>query len=393
MEPVPPQWLNDTTANLVWGTNWINGIREISVLRSQKAIERKQSLIRRGGLLYFGALRELFIIALAVGFVTTSLWQANSLLNMHLSSQASDTAHTDILPVINLALDSKNLTLFTRAITGKLSQISLETGKLTSRPIPNDSVAVAMSSHASTIAVLEEWAEDRRIHYRVDIIKDDQIVVSEELKLELYSDASVYISLDGNVVMGFSGEGKGVGWDLTKSSTRRWTIDVGPINHMNCLSPDGQRLFVTSKIGPPFICDSQSGETRIPLNHVARASQCVAWSADGTRLAVGDLSGGVHVFNALNGQRIWHEKIKLEFARSVAFSSDGCKLAVGGFDEIIRVWNLSEPDLQPVQLKGQIGTIRSLVFNASNENLVSGSYNGTILEWSLANQNCVRKFQ
>ncbi|MEI8019412.1 MAG: hypothetical protein WCH39_14505, partial [Schlesneria sp.] len=311
------------------------------MLRSQKAFERKQTPIRRAGMLYLGALRELFIIALAVGFVMSSLWQASSLLNMHLSAQASDTTLSDVLPVMNLAVDSKHLTLFTRATTGNLSQISLETGTLSSRPLPNNAVAVAMSRQASTIAVLEEWAEDRQIHHRVDIIRDDQIVVSEELNLQPYADASVYISLDGNVAMSFSGQGEGIGWDLTESSTRRWTIDVGPINHMNCLSPDGQRLFVASKIGPPFICDAQSGTTRMLLDHVARASQCVTWSADGTRLAVGDLGGEVHVFDALNGQRIWHEKMKLEFARSVTFSNNGDKLAVGGFDEIIRVWNLS----------------------------------------------------
>ena len=363
------------------------------MLRSQKAIERKQTQIRRGGLLYLGALRELFIIALAVGLVMSSLWQTSSLLNMHLSAQVSDAAHTDVLPVMNLEVDSKHLTLFTRATTGKLSQISLETGTLSSRPVPNDVVAVAMSRRASTIAVMEEWAEDRRIHHRVDIIRDDQIVVSEELNLEPHADASVYISLDGNVAMSFSGQGAGIGWDLTESSTRRWTIDVGPINHMNCLSPDGQRLLVASKNGPPFICDAQSGESRIPLDHIARASQCVTWSVDGTRLSVGDLGGEVHVFNTLDGRRIWHEKIKLEFARSLAFSRDGDKLAVGGFDEIIRVWNLSEPDQQPIELKGQHGTIRTLIFTASNENLVSGSFNGTIFEWSLANQTCIRKFQ
>ena len=77
----------------------------------------------------------------------------------------------------------------------------------------------------------------------------------------------------------------------------------------------------------------------------------------------------------------------------MAFSSDGDKLAVGGFDEIIRVWNLTEPEQPPIRLKGQLGVIRSLVFTASNEKLISGSFNGTIFEWSLANQTCTRQFQ
>ena len=372
---------------------WINGIKEISVLRSQKVMERNINSIRRRGVLYLGALRELFIITFTVGLETTSLWQASSLFNMHLSSKTSDTSINDVMPVMNLAIDQKKLTLFTHAMTGKLSQISLETGALTSQPVPNDIVAVAMSSQASTIVMLEEWAEEGRVHHRVDVIRDDQIVVAEELKLEPFTDASVYISLDGNVAMSFSSEGDGVGWDLTGSKPRRWTINVGPISHMNCLSPDGQRVFVASKVEPPYICNAQTGEGKISFDQIERSCQCVTWSALGDRLSVGDLGGGVQVFDTFTGQRIWQEKIKLEFARSMAFSSDGDKLAVGGFDEIIRVWNLTEPEQPPIRLKGQLGVIRSLVFTASNEKLISGSFNGTIFEWSLANQTCTRQFQ
>ncbi len=363
------------------------------MLRSQKLLERRTNQFHRAGLLYLGALREVFVITLAVGLVTTSLWHANSLLNMHLSAQTSDTVNADVMPVMNLAVDQTHLTLFTHAMTGKLSQISLETGTLYSKPVPKDLVSVAMSSHASTIAMLEEWAEEGRVHHRVDVIREDQVVVSEELNLEPFTDASIYISRDGNIVMSFSSQGEGIGWDLTKSEPRRWTINVGSVSHMNGLSPDGQKLFVASKNGSPFICDAQSGEARIPLVELTRSCQCVTWSADGTRLSVGDMSGGVHVFDSSTGHRIWNEKIHLEFARSVAFSNDSEMLAVGGFDETIRIWNLSKTDQEPIRLKGQRGVIRSLVFTDSNDKLISGSFNGTIFEWSLANQTCIRKFQ
>jgi WD40 repeat protein len=371
----------------------INDIREISVLRAQKILERERNHGRRGGLLYLGALRELFVITFAVGLVMTSLWQASSLLDAHLSTQKSDSLDSDAWPVMNLAVDQEHLTLFTHAMTGKRSQISLETGTLTSRPVPKNVVAVAMSAKACTNAMLEEWAEDRRVHHRVNVIRNDQIVISEEMNFEEYSEVSVLISSDGNVVMCFSCQGAAIGWDLTESVPCRWTIDVGPINHRNWLSPDGRRLFVSSRKGPSFICDAKTGEARMSLDQIKGNCSCVSWSADGNRLSIGDLGGGVHVIDALTGQRIWHNKLDVEFARSVAFSDDGDKLAIGGFDEFIRVCDLSRPDQQPIQLKGQSGVIRSLVFTASNENLISGSFNGTIFEWSLANQTCVRKFQ
>ena len=363
------------------------------MLRSQKVFEQKPKHSPRGGLLFLGARRELFLVSFAVGLVMTSLWQACLLLNIHLSPQKSDLANGDRMPVMSLAVNPKHLTLFTHAMSGQLSQISLETGAVSFRPVPNNVTSVAMSSQASTIAILEEWAQECRINHRVDVIRDDQIVVSEELKLEPNSDASVYISHDGNVVMSFSNMGKGIGWDLTDSEPRRWSINVGPICHMNCLSPDGRRLFVASRVEPPYLCNSQTGEGKISLVQIERTCFCVAWSADGSRLSIGDHGGGLHVFDTVTGQRIWYQKLNFEFARSVAFSNHGGKLAVGGFDEIIRVWDLSQPDQEPMQFKGQRGVIRCLEFTASDQNLISGSFNGTVFEWSLANQTCSRQIR
>ena len=344
-------------------------------------------------MLYLGALRELLVLTFAVGLVMAFLLQANALMNVNLSAQKSESQNKDALPVMNLAIDQEKLTLFTHSMTGKLSQISLETGIMSARPAPDNVASVAMSADASTIAILEEWAEDRRIHHRIDVISDDQIVVSEKLDFEPFTDVSVYISSDAKSVMSFSGSGTGIGWDLTDSAPHRWTISVGPMNHVNGLSPDGRRLFVSSSKGAPFICDSRTGEAKVFLDPVQKTCQCVAWSADGHRISIGDYGGGIHVFDVLTGQRIWHNKIQLEFARSVAFSRDGEKLAVGAFDEIIRVWDLCRPDQQPIQLKGQSGVIRSLVFTPSGESLISGSFNGTIFEWSLANQSSTRQFQ
>ena len=99
------------------------------------------------------------------------------------------------------------------------------------------------------------------------------------------------------------------------------------------------------------------------------------------------------MFDALTGEQIWHDQMSFQFAKSVAFSNDGQKLAVGGFDECIRIWDLSRPDQQPIRLKGQRGIIRDLVFTMPNETLISGSFDGTIFEWTLVDQTCIRKFQ
>jgi WD40 repeat protein len=363
------------------------------VLRTRSILKKQGHQIRRGGLMYLGALRELLIVALAVGTVMTTLWQASTLLDLHLSSQKGESATRESMPVLSLVVDQENQRLFAYSWVGTLREFSLKTGIVSSRIVPQNIVEVAMSANNFTTAMHAEWAEERRIHHRVDVIRNDQIVISEEVDFGMSTSACITISASGNIVMCFSAEGIGIGWNLTESEPHRWEINVGKNDHVNCLSPDGHRLFVSSADGHAFICDPITGEAKILINDIERSCRSVAWSADGKRLSIADQEGGVHVVDAVTGKRTWHVKLNFEFARSLALTNDGKKIAAGGFDHTIRVWDLTRPDQAPILLKGQLGVIRSLAFNASNETLISGSFNGSIFEWTLSDQTIARQFQ
>ncbi|MCP4221173.1 MAG: hypothetical protein GY765_41470, partial [bacterium] len=64
----------------------------------------------------------------------------------------------------------------------------------------------------------------------------------------------------------------------------------------------------------------------------------VAWSPDGTRLAVGDKNNGVSIWTT-EGKMIWRRAEHTKNVRSIAWSSDGQRLVSGSEDSTIRIWD------------------------------------------------------
>jgi WD40 repeat protein len=176
------------------------------------------------------------------------------------------------------------------------------------------------------------------------------------------------------------------------------------------LSPDGRRLAVAC--GRLF-------ETRQPgvvrLWHLAPGGKAgpeegpdlsghkvnvmaVAFSPDGKTLASAtgnyeerqEVAGDVILWDAATGKPkggfrgqptggVW----------SLAFSADSRTLAVGGKDKVVTVWDVSaEPARELPSLRGHQGCINSVAFSPVDPSLLaSGSADGTVYLWDLADRN------
>lgn len=67
---------------------------------------------------------------------------------------------------------------------------------------------------------------------------------------------------------------------------------------------------------------------------------CLAFSADGRRLASGHVDGAVHLWDLERGQEIPVRYKHDQLVGAVAFSPDGTTLASGGMDQTLKLWNL-----------------------------------------------------
>jgi WD40 repeat protein len=121
-----------------------------------------------------------------------------------------------------------------------------------------------------------------------------------------------------------------------------------------------------------------------------RPLYAVAFSPDGQWVATGGDSDVISVWNAQSGQKRLSIQ-RIGKTRSLVFCGSDM-LAAGGTDNKVRIWDLARLEkLTPtqdvheedIQLVGHQGSVTSLVYDARQEIIISGSYDTTIRVWSL----------
>jgi WD40 repeat protein len=77
------------------------------------------------------------------------------------------------------------------------------------------------------------------------------------------------------------------------------------------------------------------------FEHMASPIQTIAFSADGTTVACGVVSGEVRIFKTENGQRLAQIKVGSGPIFALAFAPDGKRIATGGYDGNIRYYDVT----------------------------------------------------
>ncbi|MDE2889987.1 MAG: hypothetical protein OXR72_17430, partial [Gemmatimonadota bacterium] len=141
------------------------------------------------------------------------------------------------------------------------------------------------------------------------------------------------------------------------------------------------------KTPPP---DGSIATWNLPQHAVARLgkgtlsgrSYAIAYSPDGSRLAVGS-HVGIWLYDAGN----WEEQALLSGHTgqviSVAFSPDGTKVASGSSDRTVRVWDL-EARTEIAQLQGHTDNVTTVAYSPDGSTIASGSADGTVRLWDVA---------
>jgi WD40 repeat protein len=74
-------------------------------------------------------------------------------------------------------------------------------------------------------------------------------------------------------------------------------------------------------------------------------------------------------------------------ATSVAFSPDGKRLASSSYDNMIRLWQVDEPNSEPLILSGHTSVVLSVAFSPDGKLLAGGSVDNTIRLWQVNKAN------
>jgi len=185
------------------------------------------------------------------------------------------------------------------------------------------------------------------------------------------------------------------------SGEQRLGFDHNNFEPMIALSPDGTRIASGNRSGLIFLWDADTGEQIFGMDpgdyydglsdwSMSKAITALAYSPDGSQVASGHNGGMIFIWNAETGalDRMIEPETDYCMPDGLAFSSDGGILIVAGaradWDEVIRFYQVSDGSIvRDLDHGTRGGTMASPVVYSPDDALLAFGATDGIYIWSL----------
>ncbi|MFH9060571.1 helix-turn-helix domain-containing protein [Streptomyces coeruleorubidus] len=283
---------------------------------------------------------------------------------------------------------------------------STSTGTVLARstlgPLPSDTgdetPQSAFSPDGRTLAVADTTSSggDLRLRFTVWDVRDHTVRTSFTTSGAADRPVSALaLGADGRTLLAVRSAGDGEAAEVWDTRTHRVSRTLrGLFGQGVAVRPDG-RLLVGSA---DQYADVPSGKVTGWALADGREITALAFSPDGTRLAVGDTTGHVtlwdgdlrHTTGVLTGTADTAPSSRTEAVGALAFSSDGRALAVGGADGTLRLWDTAGQRLLGGDLPTPGDEIRSLAFTRDDGTVYATGPNVVLQRHPIAPDAAVR---
>jgi WD40 repeat protein len=180
-------------------------------------------------------------------------------------------------------------------------------------------------------------------------------------------------------------------WDLLTNQNTVILQDANGISDID-VSPSGQTVICGSAGGKlmQYTFSSSKATTLFTGNSAIMA---VAYDYEGEKIAVGDRSGKIYILNAVTGKILNTLNGHSSRVIDLQFSPDNRQLASSGLDGVIRIWNITNLNDLPLEIRENENWVETLAFSPDGKSLLSSGNNNNIYIWpvrtdNLANEIC-----
>ncbi|MHB1424561.1 MAG: WD40 repeat domain-containing protein [Gemmataceae bacterium] len=186
-------------------------------------------------------------------------------------------------------------------------------------------------------------------------------------------------------------------WDVATGKVIR---DLDSNAGSLAFAPDGKTLAVSTGYGEGVkLLDVATGKERGKCAAEKTYISELAFTPDGKTLAGCNHQGTVYLWDAARGEEKAHlQHGETQMASCLAFAPDGKTLAVGVGPRNSRVieggeivlWDPATREKR-LTLRGHIGNVRALTFNADSTLLASGGVDNTVKLWDIAPRSASKR--
>ncbi|AMW08196.1 hypothetical protein A4E84_00770 [Streptomyces qaidamensis] len=306
-------------------------------------------------------------------------------------------------------LDPDGTTLATATRSGDGYRLELRStttdavlARSTLGPLPNagdDEIPqLAFSPDGRTLAVADTTASGGSLRQRFTVWDVRAHTVRTSFTTSGAADrpvSALALGAGGRTLLAVRSAGDGEAAEVWDTRTHRGPRTLrGLFGQTVAVRPDG-RLLVGSA---DQYADLPSGKVTGWALADGREVTALAFSPDGTRLAVGDTTGHVtlwdgdlrHAAGVLTGTADTAPSSQTEAVGALAFSSDGRTLAVGGAGGTLRLWDTASQQLLGGDLPTPGDEIRSLAFGRNDGTVYATGPNVVLQRHPIAPDAAVR---
>jgi len=193
------------------------------------------------------------------------------------------------------------------------------------------------------------------------------------------SGTALFLSPDGRHLLSVFTDKTFSLWEtLSLIESPRHSLPPGSFS-CGAVAPGGKVAAFVATDGNVLLCRTDTGETNWFARPTTNGCYRAAFSADGTRLALGGMREA-WVMEVLTRKVLHrfpfceHERLEeCDTVMSLAFSTDGQTLMAGFYSGLIKVWDLSGRTEEPVTLKGHEEQVRGLALLPGGRTLASAA--------------------
>jgi WD40 repeat protein len=140
--------------------------------------------------------------------------------------------------------------------------------------------------------------------------------------------------------------------------------------HTVAYSPNGIALATAGTDQRLIFWEADSGRQLCAFRDFTNALTRIAWSHDGTKLAVTGFAGALRIYDTAQRQLLRDLQAPCVDMRAVAFSVDDRLIASGGRNGVVRVWRTNQGE-QLFEYKAHRQRIRAILFSPDGKQIVS----------------------